>query len=319
MKKQLAIIEKYRLQSLNRNRKCFESECDLNAVESHLLQKNGIISRIAEEGHVYESTYYTFALPYHLKFQRRGVNKVFAFKGFCQGHDNELFSPIEKEDFNLHDYTHSLLFAYRTLVNEIRKKEVIIEYYSNLKSDLSNPIPTYLLDESIEGLKMGINDSSPVLKSLNEHIKDSSKTDFIFHTYELPRIDLCVCGVYSFETSREINKMRYERDLKFFAPLTDVFLICLPFDTKSILSIGFLKGYNSKCDEFYNTLFSSKSNSALLQFLSNTLLLQCENWIISKKFYYDHIRNREDKILKILNWSTKNMNERTDIKFSLFK
>ena len=170
MKKNLAIIETHRKKSTTRNRKCFEINCESFAIESHLLQKNGIIDRIAEDRHVYEFTYSTFSTPYHLKFHRRGINKVFAFKGFCPDHDNQIFAPIEKTDFDLTSNYNQLLFAYRTLVNEYRKKEIVIEYYTTLLKDPSSPIPEQLLLESIQGQKMGVNDSLRIIEVLNPNL-----------------------------------------------------------------------------------------------------------------------------------------------------
>jgi len=319
MKKRLAIIENHRKKAAARSRKCFESDCDSFAIDSHLLQKNGIINRIAEDRHVYEFAYSTFTIPYHLQFQRRGINKVFSFKGFCPIHDNQIFSPIEKTDFELTSNQNQLLFAYRSLVNEFRKKEIVVEYYTSLLTDPQNPIPRQLLQESIQGQNMGIQDGFKVLELLKANIHDPQNTQFIFYSRQLPRIDICACGVYTFETSNEINSLFYTKDFRFFKPLTDVFLTFLPFENHSILSIGFINGYNKKCDEYYHDLFNNRTDQYVLHVLSDILVLQLENWITSKTFYYDKIHDRQDKIIKLLNWAGKNMDERFKLKFNLFK
>jgi hypothetical protein len=298
MEKRFIIIEENRKNALNQNRTCFEYGCHSLAIESHLLQKNGIIDRIADDRHVYEFIASTYAEPYHLKFQRRGINKVFTFKGFCHDHDERIFSPIEKNSFDLKNDYNQLLFAYRTLINEIRKKEVALDCYNSLLAETSIPIDKQALYESINGTKMGITDSEQILDIIKESLSNPLNNKFIFYSRILPKIEMCACGVITFETTNEINSLLKDKDLKFFQPLTDVFLTLLPFEDHSVLSIGFINGYNNKCDDYYADLFNKRTDQYMLQILSNILILQCENWITSKTFYFEKIKTREERILK---------------------
>ena len=114
-------IFEYFTKAKNANRLCFQSNCGKKAIDSHILQKNGVLSNISENKHLFKlhKDNYTGKVS----FIKIGVNSAMTFKGFCSYHDSLLFKDIE---FNSGiDYTnnrHLLLLNYRAILNEIRKK-----------------------------------------------------------------------------------------------------------------------------------------------------------------------------------------------------
>lgn len=314
----MATIDTQLRKARKKNRNCFQTNCSERAIDSHILQKNGIISAISEEGHVIECVIDPFQNNHKLRFKKTGINEVFTFKGFCKSHDDQLFAEIEKYDFDLSNYNHQLLFAYRTSVNETRKKEVIIDCYNSLKGDPSSKIPKWYIEDTLEGQKMGIKDGDFTRDMLNKNINTGNSRDFTFFNFELPKIDVCICGVYTFETSAEIKRMELSLDPNFLKPLTDVFITVLPLKNKSILSVGFIENYNKECDQFYRKLFGNGTSKTILHHLSDLMLLQIENWIVSETFYYKNIKPKEDMIKSIINWAQQNWNERTSLDFTLF-
>jgi hypothetical protein len=319
MKEKIALIEFYRRKSLNKNRVCFEQGCNKNAIDSHILQKNGIISNISERGHVVECVIDPFQNDNQLRFKPSGINEVFTFKGFCQDHDNMLFKEIEKYEFDLTNYKHQLLFAYRTSVNETRKKETMLDFYNSLKTDPRISLPRQLIEQSIIGYELGISDGDHTRQMLYNNIHYQSSHDFLFYTIQLPLYEVCICGVYTFETTLEIKAMELFQSQKYKAPLTDVFVTFIPTEKESILSIGFMSGYNKSCDEFYKTLFENNDRKAILHHVSDIMLLQIENWIVSKTFYTEKIKNRESQIKSIINWAQDNWDERRSLDLNLLE
>jgi hypothetical protein len=315
----MAIIDTHLRKAKKKHRNCFELGCSEKAIDSHILQKNGIISKISEKGHVIECVIDPFHKDYRLKFKRTGINDVFTFKGFCSTHDDVLFTEIEKTDFDLSNYHHQLLFAYRTSVNETRKKEVIIDGYKSLERDPISRVPVWYIEETMLGQLMGIKDSEYIRDLLSRNIKSLTVRDFIFYNFDLPLLEICICGVYTFETSAEIKKMEIDLDPKFLAPLTDVFVTFLPHNKKSILSIGFLKGYNETCDQFYGKLFRDGNQETIIHHISDLILLQIENWIVSETFYHKKIKSKEVVIKSIISWAQQNLNERVSLDFNLFR
>jgi hypothetical protein len=308
----LSKFQKERNKIFKAKRNCFHPFCKKDAINSHVLQKRGFISEIAKENHVFEHT----DSPYEkdtFKFRKKGINEVFTFKGYCPYHDNLLFKEIESGVPEFNDYKTNVLFGYRTIVQEIIKKEnVIILFKSLQEKGYSDP---KFINDWINGERLGIKDAKFTLQKLLENIKDPSKQDFIVHTREIKRLDVCASGIYTFETTAEQLKMTEDEKKK---PLTDLLLNILPIDDKkSIVTIVYLKDSNTKCNEYYKEKLSLEEN-ALIKFLSDVLIMQMENWIISPQLY-DKIKEDEKKISDLVNDSFKTHNERKPIDYNIFK
>src|SRR5690554_3637675 len=98
------------------NRPCYIEGCDKHSTFNHLLQKNGILSQIEDDKHIYLLVYNNFYNP-PILIEKKGVNKQFGFYGFCENHDNDLFKPIEGNFIDFKSYLHQLLFSLRTFYN----------------------------------------------------------------------------------------------------------------------------------------------------------------------------------------------------------
>lgn len=178
---------------------CFAECCNQPAIDSHILQKNGILHHIAEKKHLMTLNNNNITGSY--KFERIGVNDIFTFKGFCNTHDTEIFKPIESGDFLLTDYKNQLLLSFRGLLNELRKKEILIEYFNAILSDpeLSYYLNTQMLMMNIQNQKLAINDMQK-FKDLFETDIQTGSENFRFIVRELDRIPVCTSAIFSFET-----------------------------------------------------------------------------------------------------------------------
>jgi hypothetical protein len=68
------------------------------AISAYSIQKNGQLSAIADNGHVYTFSRDVGTIKKNngrLTLERCGVRKVSTFRGFCDEHDSRLFSPID--------------------------------------------------------------------------------------------------------------------------------------------------------------------------------------------------------------------------------
>jgi imidazole glycerol phosphate synthase subunit HisF len=91
-------------------RKCMFRGCDEISINSHLLQKKGIINQIAENNHVVELAIDNYK-PDVFYFKRSGINDAFTFPGFCKTHDNDLFKEIETDNIDYSNYRTNLLLV----------------------------------------------------------------------------------------------------------------------------------------------------------------------------------------------------------------
>jgi hypothetical protein len=97
-------------------------KCDGPIIQAHTIQKNGGLSKIARDGHVYLiRPARVWTEDHFLEAQLLGVNSASTFTGFCRYHDNLTFAPIEKASFQANEQ-HTFLLAYRGICHELFQK-----------------------------------------------------------------------------------------------------------------------------------------------------------------------------------------------------
>lgn len=78
------------------------STCRGKIVQAHSIQRNGGLSLIARNGHVYRffGDYSTFVRTSgKIEAELIGLNTASTFTGFCDHHDDVTFAPLEKRPF----------------------------------------------------------------------------------------------------------------------------------------------------------------------------------------------------------------------------
>lgn len=304
------------LKAKNKNRICYCKGCEEHAINSHILQKNGILTGISTNSHIY--LWKTdFLNPLITPFKKSGLNVTFRFKGFCKEHDKTIFQPIEDHDIDFDDYKSQLLFAYRTILNEKFKKEVLIDFYNSLKNDstLNGNINTIQINQMIEQTKLSIADLE-----YHENIMvsdlESGTENFIFHVRDIPEKGICLASHFTFETTREMQeyKRKTGQDLKI---TTAVFISLFPLEGENVLIMGHLKSKHDKCGEFVEHYFSIDDDTLLLE-ISNLMLRRCETWACSEEFYKTKIENRESEIIQIMEDASTDIDENELIDFNIF-
>jgi hypothetical protein len=97
----------------------------LEVIDAHSIQKNGALSAIASDGHVYaysrnfKDVRRNRGAP---SFARQGISRVSTFRGFCANHDDQLFRLIDTEPL-VPTANQALLYAYRSICREVFVKE----------------------------------------------------------------------------------------------------------------------------------------------------------------------------------------------------
>ena len=158
----MRILQIIRKNALNMNWKCMVDGCPEKTINSHLLQRHGVLDNIIEDGHMYELRVrdifkWSKDVP-PVVFKKVGLNDAISYPLFCNHHDTELFLDIEKNDPDVDDYRSQLLFSYRSVCAEMRKKEIEIDVNQRqLRSRILN-LDSFYLKECIRGLEIGIKD-----------------------------------------------------------------------------------------------------------------------------------------------------------------
>jgi hypothetical protein len=151
------ILNKLFKRASSQPRVCSFPGCTNSAINSHILQKNGILNGIQQDGHIRISQT-DFLNPELFHFKREGINQSFTFKGFCPDHDKSVFSPIEDFEIDFEDYRSQLLFNYRTVLNENVRKEVLLDWHKLQKesNSLKGIIDVDYINKSDEQQRTGI-------------------------------------------------------------------------------------------------------------------------------------------------------------------
>lgn len=270
---------------------CYHPDCNEKSINTHILQKNGILSEISPDRHLRKLLLNRFKEP-HYEFKRKGIEQVFCFNGFCNKHDTELFREIETKDIDFDKYSTFLKFSLRALYNEINRKEVIVKYYKRLLDDFpiySNP---RILAE-IKQKELGIQDFQNVESRIWSDI-NSGTENYIFEYRELPFIEICASGFFTYETTEEI--IAYEQKYgKQYPEYTNIFISFFPYKGKSILQMGYPKEKELVVKPYFNQFFKLSAKKAY-RLLTNVLLFS-EIWVCSESYYKKNIEKNEDLFL----------------------
>lgn len=310
------IIKELMKRAKEAKRKCCLGACNETAIASHLLQRNGILSQITDESSkVYEIGIDIFK-PETFYFKLTGIKDAFSFPGFCNKHDTELFKEIESTENDFNNYRTQLLFSYRVLMNEKRKKEVNIDGYNRIlfSNELIHHVNKNNIQKMKEGELLALEEASYYEKIFLSNLENKELRDFAFLTFYLPRIDLVSSAVFSYETTAEIARLDKKNKNK---PLTDIYFNFLPAKDKSVIIFGVLNERVNKCWDYIASFNTGDSKSALKK-ISDLLLCQVENWLCSPNLYEQHLKNKKEDIIRISNESGEHPDERRSLIFNMF-
>lgn len=200
--KAMTILRNIRKNVINKKWECMTEGCTESAINSHLLQRHGILDNILEDHHMVEMRpidifkWNKDASP--MTFKKVGLNEAISYPLFCNHHDTELFLDIENDNPNVTDYHSQLLFSYRCVCAEIRKKEIEIEFDKRQVNMQTLNFDSFPLNEAIKGLKRGVQDLESYKKLLLTEL-DSPKDNFCFNVIQLPFIPIYASACFSFE------------------------------------------------------------------------------------------------------------------------
>jgi len=286
---------------------CYHPDCNLTSINSHILQKNGILSSIATDNHLWEHAINQFKEP-HFYFKKTGINEIFSFNCFCRTHDNELFKKIESAEIDFTDYDSLLLFTLRTVYNEKFRKEVNVRMYELMIENGSlDSNQVYFINQQIEQEKLGIQDIKNNELDIWLDIKNKTES-FVFEVRELNQIEMCLSAFYNYETTLEMNQYRikYGKEME---RVSDIFINYFPYQNKSILLMGYNKKDEKQVKSYFYTFFK-ESEKRVQRKLTNLFLFACETWVISESFYNQKIKGIEDIIAYATEHMINSYNER---------
>lgn len=256
-------------------KRCMYPNCNAkDVIKSHALQNNGVISRLAVDNHVLmpyvqsSATYLEKNKLFRKKLKRVGKNEATTFYGFCKKHDDQIFAPIEKEQWAINE-DNEFLFAYRTLCSHLRNKE---ETVVRLKAE--NASFKMLEEES-----WPIHDLGRVKKICDKFLTGELKENPLSTiAWQLGKINFAYDAMYqpSYDFSGETIS---EGKDKINYPL---FITVLPYKDQSIAFISWLAKDTSRFHDLIPRLKKLSMKERQI-YLTNVALRGTDDLVISPR------------------------------------
>ena len=200
------LYKTYSEQSKASIKTCYHPNCSESSINSHILQKNGILSSIAShDRHLWELKIDPFN-SLHYCFTKTGINEIYSFNGFCKYHDTELFKNIEQKEIDFNNYKSCILFSLRTLYNEIFRKQVVLRTSYHFIKTLPEKFNNLDFLEHIRQENLGLQDLIQTEKDIWNDLNNDSES-FVFEYRVLERIEICVSSFYNYDTSVEMQNI----------------------------------------------------------------------------------------------------------------
>lgn len=315
-------LRKIRQRQFKQSRVCLTNGCTDKCINSHLLQRKGILSKIAVDNHFYilgQIDIYK-ATPFEppAQFRRIGINEGMSLPLFCNKHDTELFAEIETENCDVNDYKTQLLFSYRSLCGELRKKEIQADIYGEI---VNNPIlrTNTTQMEKIEwmllGFLMGVNDLKFFKEEMEKDIySENEQKRFTFHTV-VNEVDLDVCAAASYTPIQHDDFFDTEQN----KPYTTMFTSIFSKNNKT----NMITGYHNKHKTNWMIQHLEKlQNIDMVKFekmVSNILIKRCETWAISPRLYDKLTENKKKEIILEFSQDLYSHDENLETKINIFE
>lgn len=287
----------------NKKWKCIIDGCEECAINSHIYQKNGILSNIAEDSHLMEVKPIDVFKWDNKKFneisafKKIGITQAFSYPTLCNSHDTSIFLGIEKHPIELTNYNNQLLFFYRTLLSSKRKIQIVIETQTRITQ--SNIIKANVYCESI--IRKSLHHIELMNKNIIEYDKEINKIEYdLLNNY-------CNFTIHKFE----YHLIKAYGMSIIFNPTSKSFLYIniFPYNGKSIVLVG---SFTDNIDSWIQKNFDMWDNLNSQEFevqLTTYLSKNSENWGISPKIEKNI---KKDDLMKFFSLKAQVMKEAAD-------
>lgn len=275
---------------------CYEptENCPKKAIKAHSIQNSKTLSQLSQDGHVIVPKLKIGkikALP-TIYFEKEGINKASTFTGLCSYHDNLIFEPIDKFDFETKNLEQLFLISYRSVLKELYActlgaYKMQSMYTERVKKGLSPPNQP---DE--HGLR-----ATAHLQNAYEMYLYKKEFDEVYLSQNYKRL---IHHIINFEHNFPTIAVSATISLDEIEVPHDVARVSInvfPNNKKTYIIFSFLPKDAPYVNRFLREVFSC-SGDKQLEVISKIILESCENLALSPR-YFDSLSSQEkEKIIK---------------------
>lgn len=298
-------------------------ECKGDIKNAHSIQKNRILNRISQDGHIYKFTPDHVGIIVLSRFDRTSINKASTFQGFCDFHDNKLFHPIEALEYS-NEAKQNFLFAFKALALEYHKKVRDVTFRINIfakRPDLTiNEVMVYDYRTAQLKEKEYKKEYEAFKKEYTEKNFHNIRTFFKKLDFE---VDFATSAAFSAIYDMNNHQINENQMLSENQEIRVVYVTIYPLENSTNIIIS----YHSRNDETYSGLFEQLENATqteLLKYLNQLVIDGTENIFFSQKFIENLNVREKDSLLQSFQASFKPLlakklrKENKDYRFNLF-
>lgn len=276
---------------------CMVSDCSASAIVSHLLQRNGILDSVAEDGHMIlvqvSDSFHWEKGVIPVDFKRVGIRGAISIPLLCDKHDTELFSEIEtpKEGstdipLNPYDYRHQILLSLRTMYAEKRRKQQAAEFSKRMSVAHTLPYAIRITSkDQLQSQLVAIRDLDVYISDLESEIV-ASKDLFDFKVYEYEEVK--VCSTAGLSLCDDVDK---NADMNYILPTA--FFHAFPLNGIFYIVVGCHKEHRTVQVNSFMDSWAGLSKIGLQKELTKLFVQRIETWGMAPSLFKT-IRN--DKI-----------------------
>ncbi len=297
--------------------KCIEPDCGRMAINSHLLQRNGILSNITDNGHLYEikssDIHRWHSRSQLFEFKKLGISKALAQPLFCEICDSKIFESIEKGHVSLDSYLAFGLLNYRVACAEQRKKEIEIEVFQRILNSktLRGRLDTVIIEQFLYGYELGVRDLTMLRDLIRNEIKYERRV-FSFEKFSYPLVK--VYGAALFGTTDE-NSNEVSEKIEF----DDIFIHVIPLESSLLIMCGYLNEFKTKWAVDFVDSWRDLNEDDLQLNLTNLFAARIENWGIAPSLFESIPKETIDKMINFWNENAGTLDKSLESDFNLFE
>lgn len=277
---------------------CLCPNCNNTTINSHLLQRHGILDNLAENGHMFElkakSFYDPTSIDGSFTFHKIGINNAISWPIFCNHHDTVLFKEIEsRKTIDCCDYRTQLLLSYRAVCAEIRKKQMGIRLHSQTMERIPMSImQSHILKTSIEGLKKGIEDFFEYKTKLEGELNNPTNK-FVFRHFSYPKLSIYASAVFGY-----IKYENYRIKVLSERPWENIFFHVIPQQKTTEIIIGYFSEYVNQDITQLISEWDNLDYDTMGQKITDILANHVEDWGLSPSLYRSIPEYKKQRFLK---------------------
>lgn len=321
MKQDLKILQSIFKNARTKKYKCLL--CEQTSINSHLLQKNGILNFISSNNHIIQikgNDFFKTEKDGIIGIKPIGINNAMSHRLFCATHDSKIFAPVETKKQNLSDYGSQLLFSYRSLCAELRKKMINVDIFERIINSSQFALNFEFLEicqSQIQANKKGIQDLKWYKNTMEIEINNSyNAKDYIFKKIDYDFIPISASAVYSPINPTE-HTLKVLKDSE--QVLNYIFINLIPQEDKLTLVIGYHKLKKNTWIVEYIASWKELSEVNFKNKLTDLFATKIETWAISP----DYWRELKEKNIKVFidywNENADNLRITQSVDFNLFE